>query len=454
MHQWSSEALQKLYRDYEVMLVVVLDAILERYAKNPSYPFVDTKLNLISGKDFSSAPGALDFKGPDTIFGWIQGRGLESLVGHARWLPRCKILNQEGKIIRLEKLTRAMGEILENLEAIRRKNHGHLFFSMTPDGEPFRLDEQGAKEIISLAGAPFNMSDLFFVKGLKAASIHLFRSEMEEEADQYFLRILAAIEQDSFASDQVSFDPMNPVKKLPGVKGHGSRMIALGGLALFAEHSSNPVWLKTGERFLSYIMENHVHLEEEGPLQPYDFWESIDERGEPLNQEGKILSDPGHALEFVGLAARLILKVRNGPLAEDKRLERFIPDLLGILKHCFSYGFNEQAGGLYKSFDLSARKPINSDMPWWNLPETIRAAGEMLLLCPEKDKPDLQEILMKCSNSFFENYINPDVHLMAYQTLDFEGKPIDVIPATPDADPGYHTGLSIIDFLACLDLGI
>jgi hypothetical protein len=36
---------------------------------------------------------------------------------------------------------------------------------------------------------------------------------------------------------------------------------------------------------------------------------------------------------------------------------------------------------------------------------------------------------------------------MAVQTLDKNGQPVDIIPATPDADPGYHTGLSIIDFL-------
>ena len=39
---------------------------------------------------------------------------------------------------------------------------------------------------------------------------------------------------------------------------------------------------------------------------------------------------------------------------------------------------------------------------------------------------------------------------MAYQTIDRTGKPVDVIPATPDADPGYHTGLSLIDMLDCL----
>ena len=37
--------------------------------------------------------------------------------------------------------------------------------------------------------------------------------------------------------------------------------------------------------------------------------------------------------------------------------------------------------------------------------------------------------------------------------LDFRGRwsaPLDVIPAAPDADPCYHTGLSIIAFLNIL----
>jgi hypothetical protein len=57
---------------------------------------------------------------------------------------------------------------------------------------------------------------------------------------------------------------------------------------------------------------------------------------------------------------------------------------------------------------------------------------------------------VKCSNAFVANFVNPGAHLMAYQTVGADGRPVDVIPATSDADPGYHTGLSIIDFLECL----
>jgi len=62
----------------------------------------------------------------------------------------------------------------------------------------------------------------------------------------------------------------------------------------------------------------------------------------------------------------------------------------------------------------------------------------------------LHTIIMKCSNGFIRNFVNPDVHLMARQTLSRNGIPVETIPATPDADPGYHTGLSIIDFLNCI----
>ena len=40
---------------------------------------------------------------------------------------------------------------------------------------------------------------------------------------------------------------------------------------------------------------------------------------------------------------------------------------------------------------------------------------------------------------------------MAYQTIDQAGAPVDIIPGMPEADPGYHTGLSIIDFLDLMD---
>ena len=119
-----------------------------------------------------------------------------------------------------------------------------------------------------------------------------------------------------------------------------------------------------------------------------------------------------------------------------------------ILAHNFKNGFQPGPGGICKAFDLRSRKPLNTDMPWWSLPETMRAAAFCWNIAQtEEDRADSLSILRDCHNAFTQHFVRPDLHLMAYQTRNEKGEVIPVIPATADADPGYHTGLSIIDML-------
>ena len=99
--------------------------------------------------------------------------------------------------------------------------------------------------------------------------------------------------------------------------------------------------------------------------------------------DGDILfSDPGHALEFIGLAGKCLLTMQKngvqGELIND--LQEILPKLFC---HVFDYGFNHKSGGICKGFNLKSRKPVNSDMPWWNLPETVRAGLELMVLYPD-----------------------------------------------------------------------
>ena len=122
-----------------------------------------------------------------------------------------------------------------------------------------------------------------------------------------------------------------------------------------------------------------------------------------------------------------------------------------ILKQNFSNGFQGPPGGICKLFDLIARKTLNSDMPWWSLPETMRAALQCYSVATdETNRNYCLSIFGKCHNAFVENYIKPEFDLMAIQTLSKDGKIIDKIPSVPDADPGYHTGLCLIDILNIL----
>src|SRR5690606_15535130 len=156
----------------------------------------------------------------------------------------------------------------------------------------------------------------------------------------------------------------------------------------------------------------------------------------------------GHATEFVGLSLKFLRACEaKGVMDADhaRRAADLQPILLGILKRNFQNGFSPRGFGMCKAFDLVRRQPLNTDMPWWSLPETMRAAIEAWAVAPASDRPIYADIAARCSNAFMRHYIRPDRGLMANQTLDAEGRPVARIPATPDADPGYHTGLSLID---------
>jgi hypothetical protein len=88
-------------------------------------------------------------------------------------------------------------------------------------------------------------------------------------------------------------------------------------------------------------------------------------------------------------------------------------------------------------------------MPWWSLPETMRAAAFACTVVEGERVEVFARMATECSEAFFGHYVRKELGLMAVQTLNADGSVADVVPATPDADPGYHTGLSVID---CLEL--
>ncbi len=432
---------------YDRILLDVLDALLERYERDPDYPFIDTKLNIITGKDHYPASTDDFFKGKEVIYAWIQGRALESLAGHAVWLKSCSLLtpgDAAARIVRIEKILR---EVIDSMEDIRARNHDRMFFTFSRSGEPLET-HRGQLRALPRIPDGSNFSDLFYSKGLLCAAAYLKMETKAGEAEHYFLRVVNDIRNRRFTTDQQSFDPKNPVTAVAGKHLQGPFMIALSGIAEAAAITGRKAWLQQGREFMEHIFKFHINLGERSELLQYDFWEAVDSSGNPWDENGVILCDPGHALEFAGLSLKCLLQMRTVPefAGFAEKCRSFYP---ALITHCFRQGFNPQAGGICKSYDLKAHRPVNTDMPWWSLPETIRAAAEMLEFAPEST-PAMLKIIEQCSAAFLGKFVNPAVHSMAYQTRGADGKPVDVIPATPDADPGYHTGLSIIAFLHIL----
>jgi hypothetical protein len=436
-----SEQLQSFLPKCRDATLTALEVVLSRFEDNLDYPFIDTKFNILTGKDFPELEDSeMDFRGRSAVFGWIQGRGLEALAGHAEFLGR-----ETGIAKRIDRMIEAVGN---QIVSMGKKNHGRFCFLFTPDGRSFRLASDGKKEYFEAATIPPGYTDLFVGKGLVAAGVRLKKKEWVDFGMEVFQSATRAIVENKFQSDQISFDVRNRVQWLPQKRAQGPWMIALGGFAILARHFSEDKWVEEGSVFVEHLLNKHVVMKA-GQLRKFDFLENVDEQGSPWQDNGKIFQDPGHALEFTGLAAKFLLSINKPSSKVQLLIEKCGEILPEVFLQAFENGFQRKVGGICKTFDLVARVPANDDMPWWSLPETMRAAVLLVQLTPNHSKRlQLLSVAEDCAQALFQKYRSV-VSGFFIQTRNAKGEPADVVPATPDADPGYHTGLCLIDFLNC-----
>lgn len=140
------QQVEQARQDYRLMVLCVLDAILRRSERDPDYPFIDTKLHLLTGRDY---PADDPIRGQNAIFGWIQGRGLEALAGHDGWLGRQNDLDESLRQEFHQRIVRVLSRVVAQMESIRLAR-GHIFFMMRPDGTPVRVGSDG--RVVPLAG--------------------------------------------------------------------------------------------------------------------------------------------------------------------------------------------------------------------------------------------------------------------------------------------------------------
>ena len=430
-------------KDYEYMLTDVMRALFDRF--DASYPFVNTKLSLLTGEDFPLDDAV---RGRDAVYGWIQGRGLEALAGHCAWLQG----QDEDRLV--QQLSDMMRLVLDRVRSMWQQNGERLWFFMLPSGQPFSVGEDGQVRQFELtADMPYGFGDLFASKGMYAAACYLGDEVVQREALRYIEQVDKAIWSGKFENDQATLDPKNPVMPIPGRVMHGPFMIQIGTAAMLVLQGEK-IGVEMGLNLIRHELDHYVNLG--GRISHFetgDMWEAVDTQGQPYAEaNGAVLSDPGHALEFVGLALKFVEAARASQFLNAEQMNEtqvFEDAMFVILKQNFDNGFLGK--GIVKAFDLVNRKPMNTDLPWWNLPETMRAAVFCKKIVTEADDVLVcDNIFRHCHNAFVKHFVRPDLHLMAYQTIAESGEPIDVIPATSDADPGYHTGLSIVDVLRLL----
>lgn len=356
---------------------------------------LNTRMHSIELRDYTEADG---WRAPSVVCGWIQGRGLEALLIHADYFAASDPAFAE-------RLVAAARDLYAAVKALYLRHDGFFFLY---DGQlnPAIRDADDNLLPQRTGTGFFTYSDVFALKGLIAASTR-FEPESRAAWLDKLAQLVAAIEADRFFLNErvlVEAESLSP----PGAD-FGPRMIVLGAAGMLKRLGLD-AHAGFGDRFIDHILEHHWDRDGSGLLS---------------NQAGGTRGDIGHAIEFVGFALDYL---RDRP--DDPR----IGSLQKLLTASFAAGY--VGPGITLQVELKTGERIGH-FPWWSLPETVRSAA----LCFEATGQGL-DIWTAADRAFFSGYWRGTPSI-AYQTFGFDG-PIDFIPGTPDLDPGYHTGLSLL----------
>ena len=366
--------------------------------------FLNTKQNSITLADYSDADG---WRGPDFLYGWIQGRGLEAISTHAAFFERddaqlASALDASGR-----SLYRALGDL--------HARYGHAYFCYDGELEPVYPGEADAVLKQERPADLYTYSDAFACKGLIAAAARHSAGDLERHLAE-LAAVVRSIEEGRFVMDERR--PLSRDELAVQEDDFAPRMILLGAAGLLAKIGRRDA-AAFGDRFIAHVLDRH-----------YD-----GRTGLLLNVPGAASTNVGHAIEFVGFALEYLPQDADADLVE--RLET-------ILVSSFRIGMSNPGIWLTVSADTGAA--TSPYCPWWSLPETIRAAA----LVHERTGSEASlEIWRRAHHAFFHSYWRGTPPI-AYQTMTAHG-PVDVVPATPDLDPGYHTGLSLLGAVEVID---
>ena len=359
--------------------------------------FLNSKQNSITLADYGPNDG---LRGPEFTYGWIQGRGLEALVTHAAFFsPSDPDLTRS-----IDAVARPLYGVLQRLWA----RDGHAYFCYDAHLRPVIAVPNGNLAPQAQPADIYTYSDIFVLKGLIAAAARYDRPNLEGYLAQ-LPALVDAIEGGRFQMDERQSLSAATAQDQP--RDFGPRMILLGAAGMLRRIGRADA-AGFAERFVAHVIERHLH-----PAS-----------GLLRNVPGADECNVGHGIELVGFALDYL------PEDTDPAL---IGQLEAILLASFNAGFH--APGVRLAVSSATGRPTSPYCPWWSLPETIRSAA----LCHERTgNPLALEVWRKAHAAFFDAYWRGEPAI-AYQTMT-EAGPVDFVPATPDLDPGYHTGLSLL----------
>ncbi|MEI8242296.1 MAG: AGE family epimerase/isomerase [bacterium] len=399
--------------------------LLARHQRRPDWPFVETKFNPNTGCDLPAAAYNI-------IHTWFLGRGSEALDEHLRILDACDALTADERAT-IRTLFAAWIDNMARTMADLERRYGQTI--------PFRVDRTLAA--VDAQGKPLDPSavqadaaDIFCAKGLL--------SSRDPARQACGLRLLRS------AATRVQRNEPEQSTQTPGVGGvgQGTRMLMQGAGTCFARKALDPAArdeaLDLAAAMLGEVLNRHYNPETSRFSEYYD--------AETRQPEPYL--DPGHAAELAGLGLGMLEQLEQSALSTRHAalIVRSRRELPRILLQAVALGYNPRHPGLFKGVNNRTGEPMNLEMPWWNLPEAMRAAVRAHAVA-ESDSIRIRclEAFRLCHNAYFSHYPNRDNLLFPFQTRDGQtGKVLDVVPAVPEGDPLYHANGAFLDMLEVL----
>ena len=411
---------------HEAAIVPGCRLLLERSRRRPDWPYVETKFNPNTGRDLPPEKYAL-------VHTWFLGRGSEALDDHLRRLDSIEGFSGEERVAVRELFGRLVANMTQTLVALAGRHHGRIPFRVNRDLAA--IDAQGRPAATD--ATKVSAADIFAVKGLLSNA----DPAVQRRALELLQRAVALIRLDRYEVEQAAA-PSNR-------RGHGMRMLMQGVGACFSRKALDPAARDAALAIAAVMLAEALdaHFDPATAV----FSEYVDR----ATGERDALLDPGHANELAGLGLGLIDCLAHSSLATRHAalIDRARRDLPRLLLKSTALGYNARQPGIYKSVDNRTGDPIDNGMPWWNLPETMRAAAYSLAVAAtDAQRAQLLEIFRLSHNAYFANYPNRALMLFPFQTLDgATGKVVDVVPAVPEGDPLYHANGAFLDMLDVLN---